>query len=548
MCQLIWLLLLCGVLFLAVHPLQRRMSDTLSQLDASLARASTTTTSVQTALQAMMLMPEPEQGQQAGSGPGAGQLHVQQPRAMNVDQIRLWKQQMEWQRQQQHLQQLKQQQDERMRQLEAQAQQRAQQNRQGVPADTTMQRDANDKHLRTISPSIMAHSSLSSPGYWPSLFTFAAAAAAPSEHRPHAHAQPALHGIDEEEEEGFDVFSERHFSAQYIILYRRDERQHSLLHQGFTSDADFDVAAFHHRRRSAVHNVTRSLLRQHAPFLRLLMPLDSLPGCVANIDLDLLSETAADAEQPGSATQRLLESIRSHPEVLMVTRDQRVGLELTTIGGPEMTMLPSISVQNLESGSKLPPNIRRIHAGSRSSVAQAARVGVAVMDTGIDLDHPGLNAKNGINCVAKIEEMRQRQRRRRNRRLEDEQTLIAISGNVQADATDDIRHAVDEDEEESFLDGWDFELDHALAMDDNNHGQQRIECMLCYRFVLAPSLVWIVPRYLCVFLLTSLSLLLCYDRHRRCSNSQALMCQVSSVVETLLAVWLELHRIRLYGP
>ena len=46
-----------------------------------------------------------------------------------------------------------------------------------------------------------------------------------------------------------------------------------------------------------------------------------------------------------------------------------------------------------------PPGVRRIGAATTGTVRQASTVNVAVIDTGVDLDHPDLNVQSGANCV-----------------------------------------------------------------------------------------------------------------------------------------------------
>jgi subtilisin family serine protease len=53
------------------------------------------------------------------------------------------------------------------------------------------------------------------------------------------------------------------------------------------------------------------------------------------------------------------------------------------------------------SGDTVPTGVRRIDAGSATSVHQASNANVAVIDTGIDLKNADLNAVSGKNCVSK---------------------------------------------------------------------------------------------------------------------------------------------------
>jgi subtilisin len=56
---------------------------------------------------------------------------------------------------------------------------------------------------------------------------------------------------------------------------------------------------------------------------------------------------------------------------------------------------------DLVSGDSAPTGVRRIEAASSTAVRGASAVGVAVIDTGIDLSHPDLNvAGSGKNCVS----------------------------------------------------------------------------------------------------------------------------------------------------
>ena len=55
----------------------------------------------------------------------------------------------------------------------------------------------------------------------------------------------------------------------------------------------------------------------------------------------------------------------------------------------------------LVSGDSVPTGVRRVVAATASTVHQPSNVAVAVLDTGVDLAHPDLNAVSGTDCTAK---------------------------------------------------------------------------------------------------------------------------------------------------
>ena len=76
--------------------------------------------------------------------------------------------------------------------------------------------------------------------------------------------------------------------------------------------------------------------------------------------------------------------LRADPEVAFVAPDRRV------------RALDSVP---LASGDSAPSGVRRIEAGTPTTAREASSASVAVIDTGIDLSHPDLNAVDGKNCV-----------------------------------------------------------------------------------------------------------------------------------------------------
>ena len=74
--------------------------------------------------------------------------------------------------------------------------------------------------------------------------------------------------------------------------------------------------------------------------------------------------------------------LRRDAQVVSVTADRRVQ-----------------ALDALSPGDAAPTGVRRIEAASTSQVHGASSVNVAVIDTGIDLAHPDLNAVSGTDCV-----------------------------------------------------------------------------------------------------------------------------------------------------
>jgi subtilisin len=79
-----------------------------------------------------------------------------------------------------------------------------------------------------------------------------------------------------------------------------------------------------------------------------------------------------------------LARLRADPDVAFVSADR---------------VLRAIGNVPIAAGDSAPPGIQRIGAATSTSVREASTANVAVIDSGIDLNHPDLNAVNGKNCI-----------------------------------------------------------------------------------------------------------------------------------------------------
>ena len=76
--------------------------------------------------------------------------------------------------------------------------------------------------------------------------------------------------------------------------------------------------------------------------------------------------------------------LREEPDVASVTPDRPVR---------------ALGEVDLAAGDTVPTGVRRMGAGTAATARQASSANVAVIDSGIDLSHPDLNAADGVNCV-----------------------------------------------------------------------------------------------------------------------------------------------------
>jgi subtilisin family serine protease len=84
-------------------------------------------------------------------------------------------------------------------------------------------------------------------------------------------------------------------------------------------------------------------------------------------------------------SQRQVDELRRDAQVALVAPDRPVEAS---------AMVP------LAAGDSAPTGVRRMAAATTTSAREASTAQVAVIDTGIDLSHPDLNAADGRNCVS----------------------------------------------------------------------------------------------------------------------------------------------------
>jgi subtilisin family serine protease len=117
----------------------------------------------------------------------------------------------------------------------------------------------------------------------------------------------------------------------------------------------------------------------------------------ANVDAKIASLSSAHGFQTtyryhhalkgfaAALTQAQADALRADPSVQYLSLDR---FQQVLVG-----------TKPIKAGEEVPAGIRRIESAVGNQVQAKSAVAVAVSDTGIDLDHPDLNARDGINCV-----------------------------------------------------------------------------------------------------------------------------------------------------
>ena len=105
------------------------------------------------------------------------------------------------------------------------------------------------------------------------------------------------------------------------------------------------------------------------------------------------------ADEAVSPTQRFGAALRGFAarldatDVAHIRSDPRVAQVVPDVPVKATAFVPLLA------GDNIPPGIRRVGAATDSTVREASSANVAVIDTGVDLKHPDLNAVAGVDCT-----------------------------------------------------------------------------------------------------------------------------------------------------
>jgi hypothetical protein len=293
-----------------------------------------------------------------------------------------------------------------------------------VPLRVWQQQQQRNQSLRSMAPLAFPHISRPRPAQTPvkdsfRLFRLISVAAADVAEDGARFAAPST--------TEFDAFSAEQLSKQYVVVYRDNIRALGS---------------------AGVRNLTRALIRPHSRVLHVVAHFDSLPGFAFEVH-----EEEIEFANRQRVVASLLAALRSHPAVLFLSQDQPLSMSGA-----------------LEAGAMVPPGIRRVLAATYSSANGPADVAVAVMDSGIVLDDPRINARHGVNCVSLIERARRRWKTRHAEgeagEGDDEEEQDGAAPPVTA--ADDALSGDERGQADEASAGDDD--DDPLAVDDNGHG------------------------------------------------------------------------------
>ena len=101
------------------------------------------------------------------------------------------------------------------------------------------------------------------------------------------------------------------------------------------------------------------------------------------------------------ARLRYSKAVKGFAATLSAAQVERLRADPNVASVAEDRIVRAAAAVPLAPGEPLPPTgVRRIETATSATARERSSVGVAVLDTGVDLDHPDLDAVHGTNCIA----------------------------------------------------------------------------------------------------------------------------------------------------
>jgi subtilisin len=119
-------------------------------------------------------------------------------------------------------------------------------------------------------------------------------------------------------------------------------------------------------------------------------------GAAGDVDARIVAATKAAGVAPGLRYRSALQGFSARLTSAQVTKLRSLSGVRAVVAD---TTYEAAGTQSVLSGESVPPGTRRIGASGPGAVHEPANHAVAVLDSGIDLAHPDLNASEGTNCI-----------------------------------------------------------------------------------------------------------------------------------------------------